>query len=123
MHMPPKQQPVPHRLPPQQGSPVWPHTWQIPDEVEVDEQTVPDVHRSVPLAPGQHCSPALPQEEQRPLRQENPELQVVPQQAWPGPPQPAHLPPPHMPGLEPPLPPVPSIEVPQAVPSATHISL
>jgi hypothetical protein len=58
MHMPAEQQPVEQVLPAQQGAPTVPHSWQIPDEVEVVEHTVPPPHRSVPLAPEQHCSPA-----------------------------------------------------------------
>jgi hypothetical protein len=122
--MPLKQHPFAHWLPAQQGSPVLPHTWQIAEvEVEVDEQTVPEAQRSVPLAPVQHCSPASPQDEQTPLRHARPEPQVVPQQGWPAAPQPAHLPAPQTPGPAPPLPPVPSAEPPQVVPSDTHISL
>jgi hypothetical protein len=110
-------------LPAQQGSPVSPHTWQMPAEVDVVEQTVPVKQRSVPLVPAQHCSPALPHDEQTPLRHARLELQVIPQQDWPEAPQPEHFPPLHMPGLAPLLPPVPSVEPPHAVPSPTQISL
>jgi hypothetical protein len=124
MHVALKQHPPdPHRLPAQQGSPVCPHTWQSPADVEVDEQTVPDAQRSVPLVPAQHCSPASPHDEHRPLRQARFALQVLPQQGWPAAPQPPHFPALHMPGPVPPPPPVPSAEPPQADPSPTHISL
>lgn len=109
-------------MPAQQGSPVSPQTWQMAGEDEV-AHTVPDAQRSVSLAPEQHCSPALPQDEHRPLRQARPEPQVLPQQGWPEAPQPEHFPPPHTPGLVPPLPPVPRVVVLQAEPSPTHISL
>jgi hypothetical protein len=48
---------------------------------------------------------------------------LVPQQGWPEAPQPAHLPALHTPGLDPVLPPVPRVELPQAADSATQISL
>jgi hypothetical protein len=54
--VPPAQQPPLQVLPGQQGAPGVPHSWQIP-VVDVELQTLPDVQRSVPLVPGQHCSP------------------------------------------------------------------
>jgi hypothetical protein len=58
MHMPDEQQPLPQVLPAQQGAPTVPQIWQMADVLDDDdEQTVPVVHRSVPLAPEQHCSP------------------------------------------------------------------
>ncbi len=76
-----KQQRLPVQvLPAQQGWPESPHTWQIPvDEVELHRVFAP-LQRSVPLVPVQHCSPALPQEEQTPLRQATPAPHVLPQQ-------------------------------------------
>ncbi len=76
MHVPLKQHPLAHELPAQQGSPTSPHRAQRLDE----EQTVPEMQRSVPPLPEQHCSPALPQVEHRPLRQARPWPQEVPQQ-------------------------------------------
>ena len=93
-------------------------------EVEVDEQTVPALQRSVPLAPEQHCSPASPHGEHTLLRQARPEEQVVvPQHACPLLPQPGHFPALHVPPPLPPLPPVPVVVVPHAVPSETQNSL
>jgi hypothetical protein len=124
MHIPLKQHPFAQALPAQHGAPVSPQTWQRAEvEDELDVHTVFAAQRSVPLVPEQHCSPALPQDEQMLLRQASPAAQVVPQQAWPEAPQPEHFPPPHTPGPVPVLPPDPLVEVPQAVPSATHISL
>ena len=77
MHVPPTQHPLEHALPAQQGCPVSPHSAHKLDE----EQTVPEMQRSVPLLPEQHCSPASPHDEQSPLRQASPEPQVVPQHA------------------------------------------
>lgn len=58
MHMPAEQQPPAQVLPAQQGAPTVPQIWQMADvPVEVDEHTVPAVHRSVPFVPEQHCSP------------------------------------------------------------------
>jgi hypothetical protein len=118
-----KQQPPAQVLPAQQGEPVEPQIWQIPEEDEDDEQMVPAVQRSVPFVPAQHCSPAPPQEAQTPLRQVKPEPQVDPQHGCPEAPQPEHWPALHMPGPPPALPPEPLVELPQAVPSATHVPL
>lgn len=79
MHMPAEQQPVEQVLPAQQGAPTVPHSWQMPVEDELVEHTVPALHRSVPLAPEQHCSPACPHDEQTLLRQARPSLHEVPQ--------------------------------------------
>lgn len=81
MHMPPKQQPLEQVLPAQHGAPVAPQTWQMPDDDELDEHTVPDTQRSVPLLPEQHCSPASPHDEQTLLRHARPAPHEVPQQA------------------------------------------
>jgi hypothetical protein len=122
MHMPAEQQPLEHVLPAQQGAPTVPHSWQMPAELELVEHTVPPPHRAVPLAPEQHCSPAWPQDEHMLLRQARPSLHEVPQHGCPDDPQPEHLPALHRPGLVPPVPPVP-IELEQATPSATQVSL
>jgi len=119
-----KQQPLEQVLPAQQGAPTVPQTWQIPDvELEVDEHTVPEAQRSVPLAPEQHCSPASPHDEQTLPRQARPVLQVVPQHACPLAPQFEHFPAPQVPAPLPPLPPLPVVAVPHADPSATQVSL
>lgn len=124
MHMEPKQHPLEQVLPAQHGAPTVPQIWQMPEvDVEVDEQTVPDAQRSVPLAPEQHCSPASPHDEHTLFRQARPELQVVPQQGWPLAPQPEHLPALHAPPPFPPLPPLPVVAVPHAVPSDMQVSL
>jgi hypothetical protein len=124
MHnVPPEQQPLVQVLPAQHGWPVLPQSWQTPaEEVEVVVQTEPAVHRSVPLAPEQHCSPGCPHGEHMLLRQARPAPQLVPQQGCPEVPQPEHLPALHTPGLVPLLPPVPPVELPQVAPSPTHIS-
>lgn len=123
MHMPPKQQPLLQVLPAQHGAPVVPQTWHRPEEDELDEHTVPAAQRSAPFAPEQHCTPGLPQGEQMLPLQARPAPQLLPQQGCPEEPQPAHLPPLHRPGLVPPVPPLPDVVVPQAVPSATQVSL
>jgi hypothetical protein len=93
-------------------------------EYDVLLQIVPATHRLVPPVPGQQVSPALPQDEQLPLRQESPAPQVVPQQGWPEPPHPEHFPAAHTPPPVPLVPPVPPVPVPpHAIDSATHCSL
>jgi len=91
---------------------------------EVEEQMVPAAQRSVPFVPEQHCSPAPPHELQTPPRQARPEPQVDPQQGCPVAPHPEQLPARHtLSGAAPELPPDPLVELPQAIPSATHVPL
>ncbi len=71
--VPPKQHPLLHVLPAQQGSVGCPQRAQRPLPVLVAAlQMVPAEQRSEPSAPSQHGSPGPPHVEHAPLRQMNP---------------------------------------------------
>ncbi len=104
MQVPARQQPPEQVLPEQQRSPGPPHEVHRPEPELVLLQMVPAPQRSLSVLPVQQGSPGWPQEEQVPLRQVKPALQVGPQQGCVEPPQLLHLPAAQVP---PPLPPVP----------------